>query len=110
MPVRVQQRRTKGWRKPENAVSVVRGTEWGNPFKVGAIVDGVLPGGAETSVEVTAPVAVALYRAWITQTYGPGIVNQIRRELGGKNLMCFCPLDQPCHADVLLELANGDPT
>lgn len=27
--------------------------------------------------------------------------------LRGKNVACFCPLDQPCHADVLLELANG---
>lgn len=26
--------------------------------------------------------------------------------LRGKNLACWCPLDQPCHADVLLELAN----
>lgn len=31
---------------------------------------------------------------------------KIRRELAGKNLACWCPLDQPCHADVLLELAN----
>jgi hypothetical protein len=27
--------------------------------------------------------------------------------LRGKNLACWCPLDQPCHADVLLELANA---
>ena len=27
-------------------------------------------------------------------------------ELRGKNLACFCPLDQPCHADVLIEIAN----
>ncbi|MGH6882856.1 MAG: DUF4326 domain-containing protein [Hypericibacter sp.] len=29
--------------------------------------------------------------------------------LRGHDLCCYCPLDQPCHADVLLELANGDP-
>ena len=28
-------------------------------------------------------------------------------ELRGRDLACWCPLDQPCHADVLLELANG---
>ena len=28
-------------------------------------------------------------------------------DLRGKNLACWCPLDQPCHADFLLELANG---
>lgn len=27
--------------------------------------------------------------------------------LEGKDLACWCPLDQPCHGDVLLELANG---
>lgn len=29
-------------------------------------------------------------------------------ELRGRDLACWCPLDQPCHADVLLELANVD--
>jgi hypothetical protein len=28
-------------------------------------------------------------------------------ELLGKDLACWCPLGQPCHADVLLELANA---
>jgi hypothetical protein len=31
-------------------------------------------------------------------------------ELRGKDLACWCPLDQPCHADVLLELAAGEPS
>ncbi len=30
-------------------------------------------------------------------------------QLRGKDLACWCPLDQPCHADVLLELANASP-
>lgn len=30
----------------------------------------------------------------------------IRKFLAGKDLCCWCPLDQPCHADVLLEIAN----
>ena len=40
--------------------------------------------------------------------YGPEHRNQVtaRRELAGKNLACFCALDKPCHADVLLEIAN----
>jgi hypothetical protein len=33
-------------------------------------------------------------------------VGQIRAELAGKDLACWCPLDKPCHADVLLELSN----
>lgn len=38
----------------------------------------------------------------------PTTVDDVRRELRGKDLVCWCPLDQPCHADVLLELANRD--
>lgn len=34
-------------------------------------------------------------------------VEQIRAGLAGKNLACWCPLDEPCHADVLLEIANA---
>lgn len=33
----------------------------------------------------------------------------IRAELAGKNLACWCPLNQPCHADVLLKIANAPP-
>ena len=88
MAERVQLRRTKGWRKPEGAVVVTRATKWGNPFKVG--VDGTL----EECVEK--------FRQWL-QTSG---LNP--RELRGKDLACFCPLDGPCHADVLLEAANRE--
>jgi hypothetical protein len=28
------------------------------------------------------------------------------RQLRGKNLACWCKPGQPCHADILLELAN----
>jgi len=31
---------------------------------------------------------------------------EVRRELAGKNLACWCPLNKHCHADLLLELAN----
>jgi hypothetical protein len=34
-------------------------------------------------------------------------LERMRQQLGGKNLACWCPIDQPCHADVLLELANA---
>jgi Domain of unknown function (DUF4326) len=33
-------------------------------------------------------------------------VDEIQRDLAGRDLACWCPLDQPCHADVLLEIAN----
>ena len=34
-------------------------------------------------------------------------IDEVRRELSGKNLACWCPLNEPCHADVLLEVANA---
>jgi hypothetical protein len=43
------------------------------------------------------------YRKWLRNT---GKTEDVK-ELQGKNLACFCPLDQPCHADVLLEIANN---
>ena len=42
-------------------------------------------------------------------TYRYPSVEEIRTELAGRDLACWCPLDQPCHADVLLEIANGVP-
>jgi hypothetical protein len=40
----------------------------------------------------------------------PKNIKGLRRDLAGYDLACWCPLDQPCHADVLLELANADDT
>ena len=34
-PIRIQRKRTKGWRMPPNTVYVGRPTIWGNPFPVG---------------------------------------------------------------------------
>lgn len=112
MPVRVQLSRKKGWRMPENTVSVARPGKWGNPFKVGQIYlekNGLLD--ASTPMK-----AVKLYREWVTSRIdGAPALHQVLlkaelRKLRGKNLACWCPLDQHCHADVLLELANKEPT
>lgn len=46
------------------------------------------------------------YKAHILETVGE---RRIKEELRGKDLVCWCPLDQPCHADVLLEIANREP-
>jgi len=76
------------------------------------------PGGGVTVVHVRAMTraeVVECYRAYVTGGGWPidwkpsptPSVAQIRTELAGRDLACWCPLDQPCHADVLLELANG---
>ena len=119
-PVRVQRRRTKGWRTPpcscgcgQPARYVGRGTKWGNPWRVGKPWFVVLrfPDGSTQYVRqpdlVTPELAVMLYRA------ASGPVEEVIAELGGHDLSCWCPLDDaegnrfPCHADVLLSLAAG---
>lgn len=87
-PVRVQQKRRKGWRKPPNTVCVSRPSKWGNPYNL------------ETHGR---EVAIAMYREFLIS--GKGRMLPIET-LRGKNLACFCELDQACHADVLLEIAN----
>jgi hypothetical protein len=101
-PVRVQRRRTRGWRTPPGAVYVGRPTRWGNPYVIGETSE-LHPGGPLTRAD-----AVALFRDHL---YGPvpsreEQEREIRAALRGRDLMCWCPLDGPCHADVLLEIAN----
>jgi hypothetical protein len=118
MPERIQLRRSKGWRKPEGAVVVARPSKWGNPYRVQPVDRaGFYPFGwrvqPEPSVAAHRHVygherdarerAVALFRR---DAERPSWTERIA-ELRGKDLACWCPLDQPCHADVLLAIANG---
>ncbi len=119
-PQRIQRRRTKGWRIPTGAIYVGRPTKWGNLWWIGS--DGLVKGpGRFYSHDPGASraLAVALYRDWLllgnqspalsgTRDYAVTrrIVLDSLDELNGRDLVCWCPLDQPCHADVLLELAN----
>ena len=52
---------------------------------------------------------IELYRMWIKgelkAPYLPTPPNI--EELKGKDLACFCSISAPCHADVLLELAES---
>jgi hypothetical protein len=73
---------------------VSRPSKWGNPFKI----DG------------TTPRAEAIERyARALADRGeqlPFTASDVVRELAGRDLACWCPLDVPCHADVLLDVAN----
>jgi hypothetical protein len=107
MPERIQQRRTKGWRMPENARGVARPSKWGNPYRVGdvVLVEGPWRGQNVTiEYDVTPALAVELYRQRFIHDAA-----EIREELAGLDLACFCAPGQPCHADVLLEIANATP-
>lgn len=117
-PVRIQRKRTKGWKMPPNTVYVGRPSKWGNPFKVQSIgnrrgvyiiTQNIKHGEAidfkyklynisKFSAQIQ---AVKLFEKWIKQQiYWP------IKELKGKNLACWCKEGDPCHADILLKLAN----
>lgn len=123
MPVRVQMSRQHRWRTDyPTAVIVARPTEWGNPFQVVPVhargpFDITREGhflGQTTSLNGARKGAVDRYRAALLagDPWLPSL-EHIRAALAGKDLACWCPLfDEhghpvPCHATVLLELANG---
>lgn len=95
-PVRVQLSRKPGWRMPRNTVVVSRPSKWGNPYKLSDYPD---PATARAQ-------AIRDFRRALGAGTLPYTTEDVRRELGGKNLGCWCPLDVACHADVLLEIAN----
>src|ERR1700757_426939 len=102
-PVRIQRKRTKGWKMPENAVYVGRPTKWGNPYKLGDFVHRGPSFSGRDEYLATPGLVVEAYRKWMFHAQrSEGLITELR----GKDLACWCPLDQPCHADVLLELAN----
>ena len=123
-PQRIQRKRTKGWRMPEGAVYVGRPSKWGNPYPVDCVVSARVMGRVRQWTVESRREAVALFRRWLDRdpfvpTSGfnvhrtaPSLLN-VRAELAGKDLVCWCPLVDgeggrvPCHADVLLEIANG---
>ena len=97
-PKPIQRKRIPGYKHPNNTVSVARPSIFGNPFEVTETRD--------------AQAATRLYAFWLLSdkfTFQPDRKKRILEnihKLRGKNLSCFCPLDQPCHRDVLLVLAN----
>lgn len=119
MPARIQRRRQRGWRMPEGAVYVGRGTRWGNPARVvyhkdtgGWHVEHDHSGlgvGTFHSDREARRYAVEAYRCHLKSD--PELAERARHELAGRDLACWCPLPelgQPdhCHAVVLLEIAN----
>lgn len=122
-PQRIHRTQRKGWKTPENTIYVGRPTKWGNPF-----APMVIPGWATASRQY----AVDDYTRWLLTECrtdprdgrvlsiggswpellgvpyaGRPALEEIRVNLAGRNLACYCPISQPCHADVLLEIANG---
>ena len=135
-PRRIQRKRTKGWRMPEGAVYVGRPSAFGNPFEaykceccgywdvrddngVTYLVNHELVRRPEiradrstwTTRDEAVRKSVGLYADELTYWVGGRMdwdedFAAAVRGLAGRDLACWCPLDQPCHADVLLEIAN----
>lgn len=118
MPKRIQMTRNQPWRHMHpDAVIVDRRTPWGNSFVIG---EPGVPDAARAVGLFRAAVMITSYaEECVTQDPSmvlhsimsgmPGPVPRleaIRLHLRGRDLACWCPLDRPCHADVLLELAN----
>ena len=122
-PIRLQLSRKKGFNLQEHskainglpAIRVDRATKWGNPFKPGeeyviadddAATISVISDKAEGVVHLY---EIAILCENIRKRYNLPSSEEIRAELAGKNLACWCKPDQSCHADVLLRIANeGD--
>jgi uncharacterized protein DUF4326 len=105
MPIRVQRKRQKGWRKPPQTVYVGRPSAWENPFVVGK--DGTAEECIQKYLDYLLPYRhhgknSGMDKFYLSEMHFRGI----KEELAGKNLMCWCPLDKPCHADALLKIAN----
>ena len=115
IPNRIQRQRTKGWRMPEGYIYVGRPTMWGNPFAVA----GATEFGQRLAVEgFRDEVAKAARRGetppWVQDGWSLSAddeplwqLEDWLRPLRGRSLACWCRLDRPCHADVLLEIANA---
>jgi hypothetical protein len=90
VPRRFQRSRKKGSHLPDEVVVVTRPTRWGNPH----------------ALELGRDEAVRRYREDLLAGRLAVTVDDVKRELRGRDLACYCPLGAPCHADVLLAVAN----
>ncbi|MFZ1430584.1 MAG: DUF4326 domain-containing protein [Geminicoccaceae bacterium] len=106
MPERIQLRRVKDWRLPEGTVNCARPGPWGNPFVVGR--DGTREECVQLYKMLLSGLLVLTCKASLgDQQEAARYARDHLHNLRGKNLACWCRLDgKPCHADVLLELAN----
>lgn len=111
--LRVQRRRVKGYRLPEGTIYVGRPTKWGNPYVVKRLEsrryavfspEGEQLGAAKFDKWNAAEQAVLRYRIMMEKIIkdDPSALD----ELKGRPLACWCGIGEPCHRDVLIEMAN----
>ncbi len=123
-PVRLQLSRSKGFNLQHNsvaanglpAINVARPSRYGNPVTQQDFIDlqKIWKEMGHKPIEGTwQQHAVRCFDAWLGGEIGemgkPPTAAEIRRDLKGRNLACWCKPGDPCHADVLLEIANATP-
>jgi|SRR6478735_4306621 len=111
MPKRIQMTRQRPWRKDNpDAVIVARPGPWGNPFRCPSdpqrAVD-AFRSWLTTTGTFTIEVGDGLTLSRVPEWWEPAGLRARLSHLRGRDLACWCPPSSPCHADVLLELANG---
>jgi hypothetical protein len=100
-PIRIQLRRTRGWRMPPNTIKVARPSRWGNPYSLDTARK-LMPNATDAERRRRCVRAFSIYVTGMETAE----LNAYLAPLRGKNLACFCAPNEICHADVLLELAN----
>lgn len=120
LPQRIQRKRTKGWKMPDNTICVTRGSRWGNPFEaeyfglalclelfknslMGVWNPSTMKGNDDAAVDR----AYKAHHEFHKKINGHPL-DRAKSELRGKNLACWCKLGEPCHADILLKAVNRD--
>lgn len=115
-PKRIQRRRVKGWKMPKGAIYVGRPTKWGNPIterKSRKQVFNIWNNDFSFPKDLALQMAEQGWRENAVNRYEeyieniPGFIDDVRKQLRGKDLACWCAEGEPCHADVLLRLANA---
>lgn len=119
-PQRIQRKRTKGFKLPPNTLCATRPGKFGNPFRVGMYVklgnggDGMTylactdkrNATADYTYIDTTQQAVDIYREYRRRyPLSSELLAQLR---AAEWIACYCQLNEPCHTDVLLEIANAE--
>lgn len=123
-PQRIQLSRKKGWRMPPNTVKVDRSTKWGNPFCLkGSFLDNLTDLSLDGCIKIQymwrsyvesnkndkqeiVKSSLEFYESMLHCNLLKISIENVKRELKGKNLACWCKPGEPCHADILLKIAN----
>lgn len=128
-PKRITRKRTKGWRMPPNTKYVGRPSKYGNPFK---LIGDQIYCDASHRRKILDPwvlftdqlfdplngdrAIVFFYRHWLAGLYDSGgivrprgfTLDEMERELKGKNIACWCKQGTPCHGQVILDYLYGE--